>query len=120
MTKTTADGETLNLIRQAVLEEAGRLGIGVESIILFGSRARGDAREDSDYDILIVVRGRVGREPRRKLAHRVRRKLVELLKAPVDVVVASEGKWRSYQDAVGHLYYAVKREGVAVWSLVCG
>jgi uncharacterized protein len=26
-----------------------------ERIYLFGSRARGDAREDSDYDVLVVV-----------------------------------------------------------------
>ena len=50
------DGSVLGLIRRVVLEEAGRLGIGVERIILFGSRARGDYREGSDYDILNVVR----------------------------------------------------------------
>jgi hypothetical protein len=29
---------------------------GVEKVILFGSRARGQARQDSDYDIAVVVR----------------------------------------------------------------
>jgi predicted nucleotidyltransferase len=29
---------------------------GVEKLILFGSRARGEARADSDYDIAVVVR----------------------------------------------------------------
>jgi predicted nucleotidyltransferase len=29
---------------------------GVEKMILFGSRARGEARSDSDYDIAVVVR----------------------------------------------------------------
>ena len=29
----------------------------VEKLILFGSRARGEAREDSDYDVAVVVRG---------------------------------------------------------------
>lgn len=32
------------------------LGDNVERIILFGSRARGDAHEDSDYDILLLVK----------------------------------------------------------------
>ncbi|MEB3759506.1 MAG: nucleotidyltransferase domain-containing protein [Desulfurococcales archaeon] len=114
MVKAGVDREVLDLIRQIILEEASRLGIGVERIILFGSRARGDAREDSDWDILVVVRGEVERRLRRELSRRVRWRAVELLKAPVDVVVASEERWRSYQDAVGHLYYAVKREGVMV------
>jgi predicted nucleotidyltransferase len=29
---------------------------GVEKVILFGSRARGRARQDSDYDVAVVVR----------------------------------------------------------------
>ena len=29
---------------------------GVEKLILFGSRARGQARTDSDYDVAVVVR----------------------------------------------------------------
>jgi len=29
---------------------------GVGKVILFGSRARGQAREDSDYDVAVVVR----------------------------------------------------------------
>jgi len=29
---------------------------GVEKLILFGSRARGQAREDSDYDVAVVLR----------------------------------------------------------------
>lgn len=30
----------------------------VRAVILFGSRARGDAREDSDADVLVLVRDR--------------------------------------------------------------
>ncbi len=40
--------EILDVNRRIVLEEAGRLGVEVERVILFGIRARGDAREDSD------------------------------------------------------------------------
>ena len=38
------DKETLKLIKQVILEEASKLGVEVEKVILFGSRARGDAR----------------------------------------------------------------------------
>jgi predicted nucleotidyltransferase len=40
-----------NIINQ-VFEEKG---IRVERIILFGSRARGDFKENSDWDLLIIV-----------------------------------------------------------------
>ena len=114
MAGAAVDRETLSLIRRVVLEEAEKLGVAVERIILFGSRVRGDYREDSDYDILVVVRGEVERGLRRELSRRVRWRVVELLRAPVDVVVAPEGRWGSLQDSVGHLYYVVKREGVTV------
>jgi predicted nucleotidyltransferase len=32
-----------------------RLGPRVRKVVLFGSRARGDARDDSDYDVVVVV-----------------------------------------------------------------
>lgn len=50
------------LPRQAVTElrnfkrAAERAVPGVEKVILFGSRARGQASADSDYDIAVVVR----------------------------------------------------------------
>jgi uncharacterized protein len=35
----------------------------VEAVVLFGSRARGDAREDSDYDVAVLPRGDLARRP---------------------------------------------------------
>jgi uncharacterized protein len=40
-------------IRHELEEE---LGSDLDSAILFGSRARGDAREDSDWDVAVVIR----------------------------------------------------------------
>ncbi len=34
-------------------------GDRVERIVLFGSRARGDAREDSDWDVAVFLRGQL-------------------------------------------------------------
>ena len=47
--------ETLKLIREAILNIAKQHNIKIDKIILFGSRARGDYKEDSDWDILIVT-----------------------------------------------------------------
>ncbi len=42
--------EFLNKIKRQVLKEDENA-----SLILFGSRARGDYREDSDWDVLIIT-----------------------------------------------------------------
>jgi len=50
--------ETLAWPKQALLGEAvEKLATAVQAraIILFGSRARGDQREDSDYDLCVVI-----------------------------------------------------------------
>ncbi|HID42743.1 MAG TPA: nucleotidyltransferase domain-containing protein, partial [Archaeoglobaceae archaeon] len=38
-------------IRETVIRIAEKYGIEVDRIILFGSRARGDFKENSDWDI---------------------------------------------------------------------
>ena len=35
----------------------------IEAVVLFGSRARGDARPDSDYDLAVLLRGDLARNP---------------------------------------------------------
>ena len=40
------------------LDRIGGVRSSVERLVLFGSRARGDHRPDSDYDLLVVVRQR--------------------------------------------------------------
>jgi predicted nucleotidyltransferase len=42
----------LHFFKEAV---TGALGSNLRQIVLFGSRARGDAKAGSDYDLLVVV-----------------------------------------------------------------
>jgi predicted nucleotidyltransferase len=39
-----------------------RFGPRVRAVVLFGSHARGEARPDSDVDVLVLVEGLTGRE----------------------------------------------------------
>jgi len=52
----------LRVIKDVVTSESREEGVEVKSIILFGSRARGNYREDSDWDLLVVVGGSPSRE----------------------------------------------------------
>lgn len=44
-----------NIAREFAALLRDRLGPRVKQVILFGSQARGDARDGSDYDVLVVV-----------------------------------------------------------------
>ena len=106
--------DVINAIREAILEEAGGLGVGVDRIILFGSRARGDFRDDSDYDILVVVKGKLDWRVKKELYGRIQRRLVGELRAPVDVVIVSLDYWRKYKDSPGTILYPAAKEGIAI------
>jgi len=53
MTKPPQNDEALTRFRAAVTEIYGDR---VERVVLFGSRARGDAKPDSDYDIAVFIK----------------------------------------------------------------
>ena len=102
----------LATIRDVILEVAGRYGVEVERIILFGSRARGDSREDSDWDILIVTRGGVGGEVLDRFAGEVERKLVYMDVIP-EVIVVDRETFEKYKKPAYVFYYA-EREGIEI------
>lgn len=51
---TPAEHVLLARVKRALRE---RYGDRLRQVILFGSRARGDARQDSDWDIAVVLEG---------------------------------------------------------------
>jgi predicted nucleotidyltransferase len=60
--------ESLSPEEQRVLErwiEVLREAIDLESVWLFGSRARGERRDDSDVDLLVITRGDPERDRQR-------------------------------------------------------
>ncbi len=81
-------------------------------IVLFGSHARGDAREGSDIDLLVVL----------DRADDLRRAAIELQNAltgitiPVDIVVATPALLAKYATFPGYVFRAALAEGVVVYE----
>ncbi len=92
--------------------------IDPDRIILFGSRARGDYREDSDYDIL-VLKEEVKPEDRRPLQRRIRRALWRediYGSASVDVIVQDTRRYEDLKERWDLIYYDADKEGVILYE----
>ena len=83
-----------------------------DKVVLFGSRARGNAGVDSDYDICILKRN-VGH--RRKLAQGVYRSLYGTGLA-VDVIVESPELFDELKDTPGLIYREIARYGEILYD----
>ncbi len=76
-------------------------------VIVFGSHARGDAREDSDLDLLVIEP-----EVTARRAEMVRlREALRPLGIPVDVQVASQRTFERWANTPGTLLHDAAREG---------
>jgi uncharacterized protein len=71
------------------------LGSRVEEIRLFGSRARGDARQNSDYDILVVLDRRT--PEMRSVVLKIAVRLMDKYNVLVATVLRSTEEWRKSQ-----------------------
>ncbi|HOC31652.1 MAG: nucleotidyltransferase domain-containing protein [Armatimonadetes bacterium] len=81
-------------------------------VILFGSSARGNTREDSDIDLLVVVETGTHR---RKTAQFLYRELAPF-GVPVDIVVATQDDIDRYRNESGYIYATALREGRTVYA----
>ena len=83
-----------------------------EQVILFGSRAKGTAREESDYDLMVVVRD-VQNE--REISRRIYRALLERkVGVAVDVVVVNSGTLERYKESPFYIYRQALQAGETV------
>jgi len=87
-----------------------RLGPRLDQIRLFGSRARGEAQEGSDYDMLVIVNHRTADV--RAIILDIESQLMERYGVLVATVLRSKEEWQQTQGFP--LARNIAREGVVL------
>ena len=87
-----------------------------DQVILFGSCAHGDNREDSDVDLLVIESEPFGKTRSRRLeAVRLWRALSSFV-VPKDIVVYSRNEVLRWRGSVNHILARAFREGKVLYE----
>lgn len=108
---TQVDEGFLQRMAQAIVEE-----VDPEQIILFGSRARGDSRQDSDVDLIVIEaepfgKGRSARSERIRI-----RDAVKDFNVSKDILVFSLDDVEYWRDSLNNVLARALREGKVLYE----
>lgn len=111
---TPITSELIDRMVQTVVDE-----VRPEQVILFGSRGRGDAREDSDIDLIVIEAEPFGAgRSRHKEMARLYRALAGY-RVAADVLVYSRDDVDYWRDSLNHVLARGLREGRVLYDR-CG
>ena len=105
--------DTLQIAKQIITEEVEKAGYKVESILLFGSRARGDYKKNSDWDFFVVTDKDLFKEDWKCILRNIRRKMIDN-DIKTDIIIKSKALYEHQQKGTGFLSYYVNKEGVSL------
>ena len=100
-------------VKEVILKVAEKYGVKVDRIILFGSRARGDFREDSDWDILIVSETKTDRNTERRFLYECVLRLLDL-DVDAELVIVSRDYYNKRKNTFGNICGTATLEGVVL------
>lgn len=106
MTEKPQNDPVLKRFRAAVTEIYGDR---LECVVLFGSRARGEAPEDSDYDVAVFLRDM---DDRMAEMHRLAGLSTAILDETGELISAVPYRAATYNDPRMPLMYAIRSEGI--------
>jgi predicted nucleotidyltransferase len=102
-----------NKIREIVEKVLAQNGFTLHSIILFGSRARGDFNKESDFDVLVIVKEEISIKEKRELRIKISVALHnEIQFVPFDIIVKSLRDYEQEKEIVNTISKVASLEGI--------
>jgi uncharacterized protein len=103
------DRTIVNQILSIIIQEAHP-----DKVILFGSQAKGNQNEDSDYDFLILKQN-IKNE--RDVTRPIYRALCEKsIAIPIDLIACSISNWEKNLDKNYMIYKKAEEEGIVLYG----
>ncbi|HSS79271.1 MAG TPA: nucleotidyltransferase domain-containing protein [Thermoanaerobaculia bacterium] len=110
---TTAEvsDDLLSKMAQIIVQE-----VEPERIILFGSHARGEARPDSDVDLLVIEQEGFGKQRSRRREAALLWRALAHFPVSKDILVYSQKEAAAWRDSPGHFLARAMREGKVLYE----
>lgn len=105
-----------NYVINCIKKKANEILPSGSSVILFGSRARGDARIDSDWDLLILIPGpqKISWETKWEYSLPFDDMGLEI-NEEINPIVYSFEEWKTKTFLL--LYYNIREEGIKIYDV---
>ena len=100
-------------ISRIIKGELEARGLRILKMVLFGSRAKGSNRPDSDWDILVVIDKRMNFMEKWEIIDAIKIRLARL-SIRNDIILKSEEEIEESKDNVGKVTYYALREGIEI------
>ncbi|RKX55115.1 MAG: hypothetical protein DRP50_03400 [Thermotoga sp.] len=102
-------------IKEIVGRVLGKNGFTLHNIFLFGSRARGDFDEESDYDILVILNEEISIEDKRKLMVKISGELHKKMRyTSFDIIIKSLKSFEEEKNVVNTVSNEAFLEGIRI------
>lgn len=103
---STLSQETLDSIVKIIVRESAP-----DAVILFGSHARGDARPDSDVDLMVIEHEPFSAQRSRRAAYTRLSMALRDIPCAKDILLYSKAEFDYWKDSPNHVVGRASREG---------
>ena len=105
--------EVRKIIKETIEKVLRQYDVKPLKIILFGSRAKGNYKGDSDWDILIIVENKLSRKDKLLLHAEMTKELAKYF-IPCDILIRAPEEIRKFKGWVHSVTKTALKEGIAL------